>query len=201
MNMEEYLKNGRLLEGEYKILGKMYPKSLLDGFFANLKIFPDDYILMDRVYEQLSANMKTISDDILREATLICVMGNDEGDAEFIKNNPDCCQQCGWCCKNCDPIIVRPDEIPKIGSTKNVKLFVKKGHKNAYAIKLPCNYQLKDNSCGIYNRRPDSCKIFPIGYKNGKSTVQRSIHCGFIEFFLVNKTAYFVNLVHEKMNK
>lgn len=203
MKMEDYCREVRLLESKYRYLDKLYPKSLLDGFFANCKVYPDDYALMDKVYGQLSVNMgkNKIDDDLMREVIFISVMGNDDSDVEFIKNNPQGCKKCGWCCKHSDSIVVRPDEISKIGSKENLQPFAVAGQEEAYSIILPCSYQKEDNSCRIYKNRPDACKVFPIGFRNGRATVQRSIHCGFIEFFLVNKAAFFVEMLCKKMGR
>jgi len=204
MNMEEYCQNRRLMQGEYKFLDKLYPKKLLDPFFANLKIYPDDFSLMDKVYGQLRTSMHAdagVDEDLLREALLIAVMANDPGDAEFIRNNPDCCQKCGFCCRNCDPIIVRQDEIAKIGSTEHLRKVALDGGADAYAMKRPCPYLLPDNSCGNYKNRPDSCKNFPVGIRQGQATVQRSVHCGLIEVFLVHKTAYLIDMLYKKINQ
>lgn len=195
--MEEYCKSSRLLYGEYKHLSKLYPKNLLDTFFSSLKIYPDDFALMDKIYAKILPTLQKVNTDILREVTLISVMGNDASDATFIEQNPQLCKRCGWCCRNCSPILVTPDEVRKIGSKFHVKLISEPGEKKVYSIKLPCHYQLKDNSCGIYKNRPSSCKVFPIGKKHGVWTVQRSIHCEFIEACLTNKATQLVNkLLH-----
>lgn len=198
--MEEYCNNSGLLQGKYQYLDKLYPKNLLDGFFAGLKVFPDDFALMDKVYAKLPQPTAEVSDDLIREVLLVCVMGNDSNDALFIRDNPQLCEKCGWCCKNCDPIVVAPKEVLKLGSTKNVRLFARDGEKDMYAINLPCSYQLKDNTCGIYKNRPESCKLFPLGNKNGVTTVQRTVHCGFIEAMLTTKTRYYVEQLLGKLN-
>jgi Fe-S-cluster containining protein len=188
------------LQGQYKYLDKIYPENLLDTFFATLTICPDDYLLMDKIYAQLPQPTEEVNEDLIREVLLVCVMGNDNNDVLFIKENPHLCEKCGWCCKNCDPIIVTQKEVLRMGSTKNFRLLVTDGEKDMYAIKLPCNYLLKDNTCSIYKKRPDSCKIFPIGSKNGMLTVQRTVHCGFIASLLVTKTRFFVELAFSKIS-
>jgi Fe-S-cluster containining protein len=200
MNMEKYCKKVRLLAGNYSYLDKLYPRTLLDSFFAGVKVCSDDYRLMDNVYRKLTPHVKHVRDGMVREVIFICVMGNDDADAEFIRNNPQGCQRCGWCCRNCDPIIVRQDEVAKLGSTEHLTPLLRQGAEDAYAIKLPCRYQLPDNGCGIYRTRPDSCKDFPLGLRQGRLTVQRTVHCGFIEFFLVNKAAFFINKLCAGMN-
>jgi len=173
----------------------LYPKKLLINMYTNLNCCMDDYKLMEWLFEDIKTNM--VSEGVLREVIFICVMGNDSNDPKFIENNPELCVRCGWCCKNCNPIIVRPDEVPKLPDTNNLILL----DDNKFTFKIPCKYQLNNNKCGIYINRPDSCKLFPLGVKNGTICVQRDINCMFIYKFLLNKVYFMVNKIYKINNK
>jgi len=174
---------------------KLYPKKLLNNLFDNIICCDDDYQLMEWLFEDVNTNMLT--DEELREVIFICVMGNDGNDIKFVQNHPELCEMCGWCCKNCNPILVRPHEVPQLPNTNAISLY----NNDLFTINVPCIYQKRDNKCGIYENRPESCKTFPIGVKNGSLNVQRDVNCMFIYNFLINKVYFMVNKVYNINNK
>ena len=172
-----------------------YPKSVLDTFFKNLKVGDKDIQLMEWLLEDITTSM--VSKDELEEIVFLATMGNDKNDHNFITNHPELCEMCGWCCKNCDPIIVMPQEVPKIASMDNLEPLEYMGV-DVFKMKTPCIYQLEDNRCSIYKDRPESCAVFPIFVKNGSLMVNRNINCKFVYNFLINKIVTMVKQVNKK---
>lgn len=168
----------------------LYPKKLLKNLYSNIVCEIDDYKIMSWLFEDIETNL--VSEDELKEIIFISVIGNDGNDVKFVREHGELCECCGWCCQNIKLIQIRPDEVPKIGSLSGIEMY----KDNMFTFKTPCIYQKSDNKCKIYNNRPDSCKTFPIGIKNGSLIVQRDINCGFIYNFLVNKVYYMVNKVY-----
>lgn len=186
---------GVFKEGPTKTQHLLYPPKLLKNLFTNLSCHEDDYLLMEWLYQDINTNMVTNPE--LMEIIFICVIGNDSNDVKFVSKHGELCERCGWCCKNCKPIKVRPDEVPKIGSMDNLEI----GDEDYFIMKVPCIYQNSENKCTIYDNRPDSCETFPISVNNGSLVVQRDINCYFIYNFLINKVYFMINKVYRKKKK
>lgn len=80
------------------------------------------------------------------------------------------CQNCGNCCKVCDPIILAPEDIKKIAHglklpiQKVIKKYVKLSSDGKTYLKhvKPCKfYDPVNQKCKIYSFRPTVCEKYP----------------------------------------
>jgi len=66
------------------------------------------------------------------------------------------CEQCGACCRY-DKVPVRPHDIKR---APEIRPYLSEDGKHL-VTKGGCPF-LKDNRCSIYDRRPDTCWLFPL---------------------------------------
>lgn len=166
-------------------MDKYYDRKELDRISKDLDCNEEDMILIERIGDVINTN---IDEDIINEIIFYSVMTSDAEDPKFIIQHPELCDQCGWCCRNIGKIELQKSDISRIGSFRNVSY----RSDGKYNLDTPCPYINKDNKCTIYDKRPASCRNFPLGKKNGKIIVQRNINCGFIYNFLLNKVFRFI---------
>lgn len=85
---------------------------------------------------------------------------------EEVFENTDCLK-CANCCKTTSPIfyerdIERAAKHIKIRPAEFVVKFLRKDEDNDYVLKnSPCAFLQEDNSCSIYQSRPNACKEYP----------------------------------------
>jgi Fe-S-cluster containining protein len=166
---------------DFKVMQHIYPLKELEELAPQLKPSKKDYKLINRIKETL-IKVEGFSDEELDEIILVSVLSNDPRDVEYIKNSSDLCEQCGWCCKNCDPIIVGIEDIKRIGSLNNIDV-----HEDTFKMSVPCIYLDDENKCTIYDKRPNSCRTFPLSIKKLTLIVQRTPECEMIYKFLLRK--------------
>lgn len=167
----------------YIIVNKIWPEKILE----TLEIEPNekDWELMRVVEDKIKGFLPNLNLDKGEIGEIICYscMTSSKADVEFVESH-ELCSMCGWCCQNCDPIIVKPSEVPNFGRFNGVELDER--GKN-FIIKTPCVH-LRDNMCTIYDKRPESCRNFPFKTQNGKIVVQKTPNCDLILKLLVAKT-------------
>jgi len=85
-------------------------------------------------------------------------------DEVFAKTN---CLECANCCKTTPPILTNEDvnriaKSLKISSKQFVKHYVLEDYNGEKTlISVPCQFLQADNSCMIYDIRPEACRRFP----------------------------------------
>jgi len=77
------------------------------------------------------------------------------------------CLSCGNCCKTTSPIfrsvdVKRIAKKMKMSSPDFEKQYLKKDDEGDWVLKTaPCAFLHDDNSCGIYDYRPQACREYP----------------------------------------
>lgn len=77
------------------------------------------------------------------------------------------CMECGNCCKTTSPIFrdidaKRISKKMKISQANFEKEYLKKDEDGDWVLKTaPCPFLHDDNSCGIYDFRPQACRDYP----------------------------------------
>lgn len=180
---------------DYKVVQYIWPEFDLQYVLPFMKpnIYDEETI---KVLKDIVVSAEGFTEEELDEIILYAVLTNDPNDVQFIQNNPSLCKQCGWCCKHVDYILLTGEDIQRIGSTDNIEVYDDK----YMQMKTPCIY-LKDNKCTIYDKRPNSCRTFPINIKNLELVVQRPKNCEMVIGFLVTKIMSMCSLVERKRKK
>lgn len=77
------------------------------------------------------------------------------------------CMSCANCCRTTSPILYRRD-IERLSSRLRVKpgdftaTYLRVDEDRDYVFKsAPCPFLQEDNSCGVYEDRPQSCRDYP----------------------------------------
>ncbi|MFZ1703279.1 MAG: YkgJ family cysteine cluster protein [Saprospiraceae bacterium] len=77
------------------------------------------------------------------------------------------CLQCANCCKT-SPALLLPEDISRISKYLNIstkefrKNFVLEDVNGEFSLnKVPCHFLQSDNTCAIYEIRPQACRRFP----------------------------------------
>ena len=89
---------------------------------------------------------------------------NDLHDDEFSKTD---CLECANCCKTTSPIfrdidVKRISKKMKISHANFEKQYLNKDEDGDWVLKSsPCVFLHDDNSCGIYDYRPQACREYP----------------------------------------
>jgi len=92
--------------------------------------------------------------------------------AILLKNQEHYCIRCGGCCHFCFPIDFQKEELKKISnylkiSYKKLKKkyhMIPKGKDNCLKTTTsPCPFLTEPNHCQIYDMRPITCRLFPLG--------------------------------------
>jgi Fe-S-cluster containining protein len=117
----------------------------------------------------------------------------------FLRINPQLCDKCGWCCKNCYPIEVTEEDIKKAGGFRDLEPIKTTDGEvlPIFSLKIPCELLTEDNRCSIYEVRPKSCGSYPLGINEGKNIVQRNPKCGYITNLLLNKVEGWAKRIRE----
>lgn len=168
----------------YLIVDKVWPKKSLN----NLKINPtkEDWELMKVVESKIKRFFKYFIMDKgeIGEVIFYSCMTSTSADVQFVREHGNLCARCGYCCLNFNPIIVEPNEVSNYG----MKGLVLDEDGQKFRIKQPCVHLNESNECDIYEKRPNSCRNFPLKTQNGKIVIQKDINCVFIMRVLVAKT-------------
>jgi uncharacterized protein len=77
------------------------------------------------------------------------------------------CLNCANCCKTTPPIIMTTDvnrisRHLQISSKQFVKTYTITDHNGEMILKVvPCTFLASDNTCTIYDKRPEACRRYP----------------------------------------
>lgn len=171
----------------YDWILEIYNEKQLDDVRIGMVVVDDDKKLIQRVVDALEV-VGDIDEKGIYELVFYAVMTNDPNDIQFLERHPELCERCGWCCRTLG-IQVVPEDILIMGDASGVKYV----GNDEFRIILPCKYQNEDGTCSIYDKRPSSCRTYPLNVKNGKLIIQRTLHCPFIFNFLVQKSMGFID--------
>ena len=178
----------------YIIINRLYTEEVLDKVKGNLKISEGLWQTVQMVGKLVDLGDFSYNERL--ELIFYAVMTNDEADILFLKSNPQLCDKCGWCCKNCYPIEVTEADIERAGGFRNLEP-IKTEVGEMFSLKIPCELLTDHNRCSIYGVRPRSCGSYPLGINEGKNIVQRNPNCGYITNLLLNKVEGWAKRIRE----
>jgi len=99
------------------------------------------------------------------------------------KNSEAFCSRCGHCCRVCDPIVLREEDVSKLQLFFGQKInSIVKWTKDGWQIRKtkPCFF-LKKNECSIYKFRPLICRSYPFSVNDdGEIGVMKYPYCDFL---------------------
>ena len=183
------------MASKYKVIQYIYPEHELEYVLPFLKKQDDDDILINMLTNAIPM-VEGFTGEELDEIILYAVMTNDPNDVRFIQDHPELCAQCGWCCTYCNPILIKGEDVERLGSFDGIIPYDERYEQ----IQTPCLY-LKDGKCSVYEKRPNSCRTFPISVKNMTLIIQRTENCEMVFKFLMGKVIAMCNLVEKKRRK
>jgi len=105
------------------------------------------------------------------------------------------CTGCGWCCSETKRIVIDEEDTLRISrklKQKRDDLFALEGTDWTIKKAHPCGWwNPKNGRCLIYNDRPSTCRVWPLGTTDaGLKTVQPMHHCNYAVMVLVNKVIW-----------
>jgi uncharacterized protein len=113
----------------------------------------------------------------------------------IMKRMKEACTGCGWCCSQTRRIVIDEADTIRISrklKSKREEFFALDGKDWVIKQSHPCGWwNPKNGRCRIYNERPVTCRVWPLGINNkGQQTVQAVWQCNYAVMVLANKVIW-----------
>jgi len=131
-----------------------------------------DIIPWEKIRSFVDTHTKNkIPEDEVKQAAQTLSGLNQYQIAALLRDQDAHCTRCGECCRRCTPIAVTKQEMKQIAKHLDTpykkmkkRLHLKHVETGLYELRgKPCPLFREPDTCTVYNIRPQSCRLYPLG--------------------------------------